>query len=162
MVNDSHPETDTSVMTTSPNDDRTITLPATPRASTRQPNPHSTHASPRALHPAEILETRIGSEDDGSYCDCLLKQEIPIQRTGWLQTVDHEEEVRAFLASNSAGARIIYTPKVASYTGLGAGSEGPPRLITRYTSPSQYRLALLDEKARLLTELANLNISTRQ
>jgi hypothetical protein len=162
MINASHPETDTSVMTTSFSDDRTITPPATPRALLRQPSPHSTYSSPQVLHPVEIPETRTGNEDDGSYCDCSLKQEIPIQRTGWLQTVNHEEEVRAFLASHSANTRMVYTPKVASYTGLGSGSGGPPRLITRHTSPSQHRLALLNEKARLLTELANLNVSTRR
>jgi hypothetical protein len=162
MVNVSHPETDTSATTMSFSDDRTITPPTTLRVLTRQPSPHSTYASPQALNPIKIPETRIGSEDDGSYCDCSLKQDIPIQRTGWLHTVNHEEEVRAFLASHSANTRMVYTPKVAPYTGLGTGSEVPPRLITRHTSPSQYRLALLGEKARLLTELANLNISTRQ
>ena len=164
MVNASHPETDTSVMTMSFYDDRTITPPATPRVFTQQPSPHSTHPSPQVSHPVEIPETRIGGEDDVSYCDCSLKQGIPIQQDGWLQTVNHEEEVRAFLASHSAKTvhRMVYTPKVVSYTGLGHPSGGPPRLITRHTSPSQHRLALLDEKARLLTELANLNISARR
>ena len=164
MVNASHPETDTSVMTMSFDDDRTITPPATPRVYTQQPIPHSTHSSPQVIHPAELPETRIGGGDDVSYCDCSLKQEIPIQRTGWIQTVDHEEEVRTFLASHSANNvhQMVYTPKVASSTGVGYSSEGPSRLITRHTSPSQHRLALLKEKARLLTELANLNISTRR
>ena len=164
MVNASHPETDTSVMTMSFDDDRTITPPATPRISAQQPSPHSTQPSPQVVHPSEAQETRVCDEDDVSYCDCSIKQGIPIQHTGWLQTVDHEEEVRNFLAGHSANTvhRMAYTPKVTSYSGLGYSSRGPPRLMTRHTSPSQHRLALLDEKARLLTELANLNISTRR
>jgi len=164
MVNASHPETDTSVMTMSFDDDRTITPPATPRIPTQQPTPHSTHFLPRVVHPSETPETRGGGEDNVSYCDCSIKQGIPIQHTGWLQTVDHEEEVRNFLAGHSANTvhRMGYTPKVPSYPGLGYSSRGPPRLMTRHTSPSQHRLALLNEKARLLTELANLNISTRR
>ena len=160
MVDAGHPETDTTMMTMSFDDDQTITPPATPRVLTQQSSPHSTPASPQVLRPTEIPETRISGEDDVSYCDCSLKQGIPIQHTGWLQTVDHEEEIRAFLASHSANTvhRMVYTPKVASYPGLG----GPHRLITRHTFPSQHRLALLNEKARLLTELANLNISTRR
>ena len=164
MVNAGHPETDTSVMTLSFDDNRTITPPATPRVFTQQPSPRSAHSSPQTLHPAELPETHIGGEDDVSYCDCSLKQGVPAQQTGWLQTVDHEEEVRTFLASHSANTvhRMAYTSKIESYTGLGYSSGGPPRLITRHTSPSQHRLALLNEKARLLTELANLNISTRR
>ena len=165
MINASHPETDTSVMTMSFRDDRTITPPATPRVSTTQPNPDSTLPAPRVIHPAGIPEARTpGSGDDVSYCDCSLKQEIPLQHAGWLQTVDHEEEVRKFLINHSANTvhQMVYTPRVASYAGLGHPSEGPSRLITRHTSPSQHRLALLNEKARLLTELANLNISPGQ
>jgi len=163
MVNASHPETDTSVMTMSFDDDRTITPPPTPRVFAQQPSPHSTHPSPQVDHSPEIPETRIGGEDDVSYCDCSTQQGIPIQHTGWLQTVDHEEEVRNFLAGHSANTihRMAYTPKAVSYAGLGYSSGGPPRLMTRHTSPSQHRLALLNEKARLLTELANLNISAR-
>ena len=164
MVNASHPETDTSVMTMSFDDDRTITPPLTPRISAQQPSPRSTHLLPQVVRPSETQETRVGGEDDVSYCDCSIKQGIPIQHTGWLQTIDHEEEVRNFLAGHSANTvhRMGYTPKVSSYPGLGYSSTGPPRLVTRHTSPSQHRLALLNEKARLLTELANLNISTRR
>ena len=162
MVNASHPETDTSVMTMS-FDDRTVTPPTTPRVFTPQPSHHTT-PSPRAIHPAEPQETRIDCRDDVSYCDCSLKQDIPIEHTGWIRNVDQDGEVRNFLAKHSANTthRVVYTPKAASYNGLGHPSEGPPRLITRHTSPSQHRLALLNEKARLLTELANLNISTRR
>ena len=164
MVNASHPETDTSVMTMSFDDDQTITPPATPRIPAQQPSHCSSHSSPRTARSPEIPETRIGGEDDVSYCDCSIKQGIPIQHTGWLQTVDHEEEVRNFLTGHSANTihRMAYTPKVTSYPGMGYPSGGPPRLVTRHTSPSQHRLALLNEKARLLTELANLNISTRR
>jgi hypothetical protein len=55
---------------------------------------------------------RTGGEDDVSYDDRPLEQGIPIQRTGWLQTVDHEVEVRAFLAPHSANTPMVYTPKV--------------------------------------------------
>jgi len=162
MINASHPETDTSVMTMSFGDDRTVTPPATPRVFTHQPSPNPTHPSPRLIHPAGVPETSIGGGHDASYCDCSLKQDIPIQHTGWIQTVDHEEEIRNFLASHSGNTvrQMVYTQKVGSCIGLGRPSDVPPRLITRHTSPSQHRLALLNEKARLLTELANLNIST--
>ena len=164
MIHAGHPETDTSVMTMSFDDDRTVTPPATPHVFTRQPSPYSTYSSPQVINPPEILDTHADGGDDVSYCDCSLKQDIPIQHTGWIQTVDHEEEVKTFLAGHSANTvhQMVYTPKVASFTGLGYSSRGPPRLITRHTSPSQHRLALMNEKARLLTELANLNISTRR
>ena len=163
MIHDGHPETDTTVMTMSFDDDITVTPPATPRMFIPQPNPYSTHSS-QVIYPPELLDTHTDAGDDVSYCDFSLKQEIPIQYTGWIQTVDHEEEVKTFLARHSANTvhQTPYTPKVASFTGLGYPSEGPRRLITRHTSPSQHRLALLNEKARLLTELANLNISTRR
>lgn len=155
MVNASHPDTDTSVMTMS-FDDRTVTPPATPRAFTPQPSPHP--------DPPQLQEAHIDHDNDVSYCDCSLKQEIPVQHTGWIQTVDQEEEIRTFLVKHSSNTihRVADTPKAASYAGLRHSSEGPSRFITRHTSPSQHRLALLNEKARLLTELANLNISTRR
>jgi hypothetical protein len=56
---------------------------------------------------------RIGGEDDVSYDDRPLEQEIPIQRTGWLQTVDHEVGVRAFLAHHSTNTPMVYIQKVA-------------------------------------------------
>jgi hypothetical protein len=55
---------------------------------------------------------RIGDADDVSYHDHPLKQDIPIQRSGWLQAADREVELRAFLASHGANTRMIYTPKV--------------------------------------------------
>jgi hypothetical protein len=55
---------------------------------------------------------RLGGEDDVSYDDRPLEQGIPIQRTSWLQTVDHEVEARAFLARHSADTPMVYTPKV--------------------------------------------------
>ena len=163
MVNASHPETDTSVMTMSL-DDRTVTPPVTPRVFTPQPSRHSATSSPHGIRPAETQVPHINPRDDVSYCDCSLVQDVPIQTTGWIQTVDQEEEVRTFLAKHSSNSahRMVYTPKIASYAGLGYPSDGPARLITRHTSPSQHRLALLNEKARLLTELANRNVSTRR
>jgi hypothetical protein len=113
IVNASYPETDTSVITVSFSDSRTTISPATPHVLTRQPSLHSTHHSLQALHPVKIPETRIGGRGDVSRSDCSLKQEVPIQRTGWLQTIDHEVEIRVFLVSHSANTRMVYTPNVA-------------------------------------------------
>ena len=162
MVNASHPETDTS-LNMSFDDDETITPPATPRLPIQQPSTHPSYPSAQLVHNAQPPEGHIDG-GDVSYCDCSLKVEVPIQHAGWIQTVDHEEEIRNFLAQRHANSahQVAYAPQVTSYVGLGHPSEGPPRLITRHTSPSQHRLALLNEKVRLLTELANLGISARR
>jgi hypothetical protein len=112
MVNASHPKPDTSVMTVSFSDGRTITPPSTPRVLTRQPSPHSTPPYLQALDPVGIPEMHISGEGDVSHPDRPLKQEVPIQRIGQLQTADHEVELRAFLASHGANTRMVYTPKV--------------------------------------------------
>ena len=74
MINASHPEIDTSVMTMSFNDDRTTTPPATPRVFTQQSIPHSTHLSPQVTYtPRRVTRSARGWR-------CIILQLLPQAR----------------------------------------------------------------------------------
>ena len=75
MINASHPETDTSVMTMSFNDDPTIIPPATPRVFTQQSIPHSTHLSPHVTYtPRRVTRSARGWR-------CIILQLLPQARS---------------------------------------------------------------------------------
>ncbi|TFY64852.1 hypothetical protein EVG20_g5808 [Dentipellis fragilis] len=119
---------------------------------------------------------------DTSYCDCLddhassstiTRNRQPVRYDGWIEEVDTESELQAYEASQRtierqhipSRARLIAkqgkslgdntilfqgsTPRAPSVSGK--------RLLTRHTSPTQHTVALLNERARLLSELASLD-----
>ncbi|KAL5520070.1 hypothetical protein ACEPAG_1730 [Sanghuangporus baumii] len=108
-----------------------------------------------------------GSDDsdaDDPYCHCesdvseSSSAAPPIRTTGYLELVDLDEELRAYelrrKRSTKRSPRIRHRHP-ASF--LSSNSPQPSTgIITRHTSPLQYNLALLDERARLLSELARL------
>ncbi|KAL5501550.1 hypothetical protein ACEPAH_8810 [Sanghuangporus vaninii] len=104
------------------------------------------------------------SDADDLYCHC--ESDIsessgavpPIRTTGYLKLVDLDEELRAYelrrKRSTKRSSRIHHRHPASS---LSSHSPQPSTgIITRHTSPLQYNLALLDERARLLSELARL------
>ncbi|KZV64762.1 hypothetical protein PENSPDRAFT_690473 [Peniophora sp. CONT] len=68
-----------------------------------------------------------------------------VRYDGYIDEVDSELEVRAFESRTVRRAPSTITPPTR-------------RVVTRHTSPSQHTLALLNERARLLSELARLNL----
>ncbi|KAH9159497.1 hypothetical protein EDB89DRAFT_1864976, partial [Lactarius sanguifluus] len=113
----------------------------------------------------------------GASCDCSrveaastsLHSDDPstsaVRYDGYIQEVDADMELRTFEARKATRRRRqaqSETEKVRKRTNPET-PRMPPYLsgkhqITRHTSPSQHALALLDERAKLLSRLANLDL----
>ncbi len=85
-----------------------------------------------------------------------------VRHTGWIEPVDDDEEVRSFEAmrqptrtlpptSDAVGTSSAKTPPIVRV---------PNRIYTKHNSPTQYTLALLNERAKLLEELANIKATS--
>lgn len=125
-----------------------------------------------------------------SYCECLpdpesplaryaqpKPQAAPVRRAGWLREADLEDELRTFggtKASTRTRVRDSVSPPTFAFASRGPPSRASPavaktpvgarpaaRIVTRHTSPSEYTLALLSERAKLLEELATLKAAGR-
>ncbi|KAI0697917.1 hypothetical protein BC835DRAFT_1305066 [Cytidiella melzeri] len=121
---------------------------------------------------------------DTSECDCStrpLERKVTTAKTptvrysGWIEAVDDEEEVRSFEASRnvvgtSRSPPMRYSRTIPHYAGLSHPStpkthtlfnstSSPGRVLTRHNSPTQHTLALMNERAKLLEELASLKAS---
>ncbi|EGO19203.1 hypothetical protein SERLADRAFT_402530, partial [Serpula lacrymans var. lacrymans S7.9] len=108
------------------------------------------------------------SHANASFCDCSTTEPLgrgrPIRYTGWINEVDDDAELESFTSSNDADHD--HTPSKNHRTrGLyGGNGHSTPRLpsttsrrtITKHTSPTEHTLALMNERARLLSELAKL------
>ncbi|KAA1469641.1 hypothetical protein DENSPDRAFT_773529 [Dentipellis sp. KUC8613] len=119
---------------------------------------------------------------DTSYCDCLddhasssttTRNRQPVRYDGWIEEVDSESELQAYEASQRIMERQQIPPRAHTIAKHGkslgdndtlfqgstprAPSISKKRLLTRHTSPTQHTLALLNERARLLSELARLD-----
>ncbi|KAH9041984.1 hypothetical protein EDB85DRAFT_1857050 [Lactarius pseudohatsudake] len=109
------------------------------------------------------------SESDivGASCDCSRVETASTSTTvrydGYIQEVDADMELRTFEARKATRKRRqAQSEKVRKRTNPET-PRMPPYLsgnhqITRITSPSQHALALLDERAKLLSRLANLDL----
>lgn len=130
----------------------------------------------------DIDASITADSDDQSYCACSARRSsssqhtrTPVRYTGWIDAVDNSLELESFESSRKISARNQNQP-------VSSGSESrskftgwpyqlpvtysppktpslPPttnRIITKHTSPSEHTLALLNERARLLAELAKL------
>ncbi|KAL5482677.1 hypothetical protein ACEPAI_9271 [Sanghuangporus weigelae] len=108
-----------------------------------------------------------GSDDsnaDDPYCRCesdiseFSSAAPPIRTAGYLELVDLDEELRAYELRRKRSTKR--TPRIHHRHPASFLSSNSPQsssgIITRHTSPLQYNLALLDERARLLSELARL------
>ncbi|KAH9841729.1 uncharacterized protein C8Q71DRAFT_700868 [Rhodofomes roseus] len=125
---------------------------------------------PRCIHEIEepsliftpVAESSvvIGPENGVEYCDCPSEtthaesRPTPVRYHGWIERADDDSEVRSFEASRRTRAAGT-SRRVSS----GSRSSG---FITRHTSPAEYTLALMSERAKLLTELAALKTPPRK
>lgn len=111
------------------------------------------------------------------------KKRVPIRYTGWIERVDDDLEIQKFESRRRTSSprtpsnhdrpnheSYPSTPKtppsafpepVSTSTPRRPSSRPRPKpgIITRHTSPTQYHLALLNERARLMAELANIKSS---
>ncbi|KAH9948856.1 hypothetical protein B0H21DRAFT_205146 [Amylocystis lapponica] len=106
-------------------------------------------------------------DETSSCCDCPTDIEDtappllpPPRRSGWINRADDSSELRSHTASHRAAQ--------ASYVGLAfnprrrPSSSKPSGVLTRHNSPTQYTLALLNERAKLLAELAAIKPSPKR
>ncbi|KAI0051420.1 hypothetical protein FA95DRAFT_1580619 [Auriscalpium vulgare] len=113
---------------------------------------------------------------DPSYCGCgephdsenaddttgVQDSTHSVRYDGYIGEVDTDLELRAFEARRAHRARKVSPQKALSILGDKMSTPPPPPrptgqlLLTRHTSPAQHTLALLNERARLLSELASL------
>lgn len=80
-----------------------------------------------------------------------------IRRSGWIQAIDHDREIKSFESSHSPTPHAA-SPLFSRYRNLSGSVAGTPpgRVLTRHNSPTQHTLALMNERAKLLEELANI------
>ncbi|EPQ54409.1 hypothetical protein GLOTRDRAFT_139004 [Gloeophyllum trabeum ATCC 11539] len=121
--------------------------------------------------PGPSNETRNEPEDfsaddlSASYCDCShnvsSQQTIPVRTAGWLDEVDPNLELASFESSRRMQGRAGQSCRsreastsIATDRSKGGSTSYP--VITKHNSPNQHRLALLNERAKLLAELATL------
>lgn len=78
---------------------------------------------------------------------------------GFIQEVDAGRELRTFEARKKTKLLHAYSGPEMSETPPMSRYSTETRQTTRHTSPNQHALALLDERAKLLSRLANLDIN---
>ncbi|KAH9969765.1 hypothetical protein BC827DRAFT_1257579 [Russula dissimulans] len=106
-----------------------------------------------------------------SYCDCSGDERAHatfysrdrsssmVRYDGYIQEVDAGLELRTFEARKATKRRhACSTPEKSEAASIPRYST-ETRPTTRHTSPSQHALALLDERAQLLSRLANLDLN---
>ena len=145
----------------------------------------STRVTPRCIHEvggmeddlSRSFEASVSLTDepirDSSICSSTNgspAKKTPVRYTGWIEPVDEEEEIRSFEAKRRiqrglSRLELTRTPRTApDYGGglsLGSPLKSPStsthgRVLTRHNSPTQHTLALMNERAKLLEELAAL------
>ena len=95
-------------------------------------------------------------------------QPAGVRRSGWMQRVDDEQEMRSYVAAREARTPTANsTPRAQTPAFAAAAASKTPfarpvgRVVTRHTSPTQYTLALLNERAKLMEELASMKAASR-
>lgn len=107
-----------------------------------------------------VAESSVVNGSDASdveYCDCPSEMHVrpakrrvpPVRYDGYIERVDNESEVRSFDRSQSTRSSTS-RPRSTSSRSVA------PSLVTRHTSPAEYTVALMNERARLFTELVAL------
>ncbi|KAI0690468.1 hypothetical protein C8T65DRAFT_671616 [Cerioporus squamosus] len=146
----------------------------------------SRRSQPRCIHEVEDPSFAVDVELDldvsaetSSICHCASvgeeddfpptpKTPIPVRYNGWIDRADENAELQFYYqrrsppsAPPSSGSR-----RLKSYAGFSSSpshphsrtsdSSGARRIITPHNAPTEYTLALLNERARLLDELAKV------
>ncbi|KAI0035173.1 hypothetical protein K488DRAFT_43772 [Vararia minispora EC-137] len=116
----------------------------------------------RDLSEGDVSSLFCSCADD---CSDLTSPSIAassIRYDGYMELVDEEAEVEAFERHRAIDSRMCSTqsanPAVITPP---ANAPGKRRVLTKHTSPTQHTLALLNERARLLSELASLDLAHR-
>ncbi|KAI0632373.1 hypothetical protein C8Q77DRAFT_920276 [Trametes polyzona] len=141
----------------------------------------SLRPQPRCIHeiedPSFAADLSLESEET-SVCHCTSsdgeddlpatpKTPFPTRRTGWINQADEKSELDFYhsrrgpsSAPSTIGRRVhshpgFSTAPVTPRSQMSSASSSR-RIITPHNAPAQYTLALLNERARLLDELAKL------
>ncbi|EIW59402.1 uncharacterized protein TRAVEDRAFT_147380 [Trametes versicolor FP-101664 SS1] len=159
-------------------------LPPVPDHAASASGSGSLRRQPRCIH--EVDDTSfladLSLESSTSVCHCTTsdaeddlpatpKSPPPIRRAGWINHADEKSELdfyhrrRAPSSAPATAARRVHsspgltTPAPMRPRESTLGST-PRRIITSHNAPTQYTLALLNERARLLDELAKLKAAS--
>ncbi|RPD62704.1 hypothetical protein L227DRAFT_573233 [Lentinus tigrinus ALCF2SS1-6] len=146
----------------------------------------SRRTQPRCIHEVEDPSFAIDavldfdtSAAESSFCHCTSADEeddlpptpktpLPFRTNGWIHRADENAELQFYYQRRSPPSASLSTGgrRVKSYSGLSASpshpqshsadSSGARRIITPHNAPTEYTLALLNERARLLDELAKV------
>ncbi|KAI8994246.1 hypothetical protein BD414DRAFT_481869 [Trametes punicea] len=149
------------------------------RATSSRPPPRCIHEVEDPSFLAADADTSLFDGDAASVCRCAhLEGNLddrfvkpttpsPVRRDGWIQRSDEKPEVDFYHSRrtpSSAPATIgrratsypgVRSPPSAAEDEWSPGS-GPRRIITPHNAPTQYTVALLEERARLLEQLAQI------
>lgn len=171
-----------SPLTSYRSDDRSYETGSSSRSRPGGSSSTSTKSVPRCIHEVEDPEDDISKSFDnslslaeGSLADSSMlpsrqkdtTKKTPVRYSGWIEPVDDEEEVRSFEARQRSRFSNLRSPRARPDYGGGLSNASgltpktpststPGRLLTRHNSPSQHTLALMNERAKLLEELASL------
>ncbi|KAL7280125.1 hypothetical protein ACG7TL_006542 [Trametes sanguinea] len=105
--------------------------------------------------------------DDGDDLPATPTTPIPVREEGWIDYADEKSEIDFYHSRRaSSSAPSTSGRRAKSYAGLspsptglqgeGSSSSSTKRIITPHNAPTEYTLALLNERARLYEELAQL------
>ncbi|CDO76495.1 hypothetical protein BN946_scf184622.g3 [Trametes cinnabarina] len=113
----------------------------------------------------------VANADEGERDDADLPatptSPVPVREEGWIEHADEESEINFYHSRRApSNAPATTSRRANSYAGLSPSPsvlEGEPhvgatsrRIITPHNAPTEYTLALLNERARLYEELAKL------
>ncbi|KAH9851495.1 hypothetical protein C2E23DRAFT_226518 [Lenzites betulinus] len=162
------------------------TLPLQPDHGTPTGRSTPTRRPPRCIHevedPSFLADADFSLDGSASVCECegsdveddlpaAPKTPRPVRRTGWISSADEKSQLDFYYSRRApSSAPATVGRRVHSYPGLGvstptqsgreASGSAPRRILTPHNAPTQYTLALLNEKAHLLDKLAKLQAAS--
>ncbi|KAI0755212.1 hypothetical protein C8Q80DRAFT_1143701 [Daedaleopsis nitida] len=161
-----------------PRSERTLSGSASRRAQPRCI--HEVEDPSFALDLVAELAADVSVESSGSVCHCASvagdedlpptpTTPLPHRYDGWIDEADERTELQFYYQRrsppsasmpSSAGRRASSYPGLSSasrvQSGHSLGSGGLRRILTPHTAPTEYTLALMNERARLLDELTRI------
>ncbi|KAH7923358.1 hypothetical protein BV22DRAFT_1130738 [Leucogyrophana mollusca] len=185
-MHSSHTSSDTSILGSLASTHRTVHARTPSPPFTRPQCIHEVADPSFILPPDQSLESSFDSDAQHSLCDCSTESPSPhpVRYTGYIGEVDSEAELRSFAASKRRVTPMhrnsgLYsadghsTPRMPSSTqGRTPPGRTPPstqsrtpssqrRVIAHHASPTEDTITLMNERARLLSELASLRRARR-
>ncbi|KAI0373698.1 hypothetical protein BV20DRAFT_988713 [Pilatotrama ljubarskyi] len=162
-------------------------LPPAPDHAENVSRSTSIRQQPRCIHEVEDpsfldAEADRSISDGSSICHCASSDAeeglpetsntaLPVRRSGLISSANEKSELDLYYGRRTpASPPATVSRRANSYSGFsssplsGTGERGrgdpPRRIITPHNAPTQYTLALLNERARLLDELAKLKAAS--